>query len=588
MAELNYLKELTLNFNLRKPTSKRPTNVYAVVKVCGKQMKIPTTAKINAYLWDSKKQVPMLLDSMSEVERDNAKQVLSIIFSFQSAFSEYYCYICQNFRIISQKDVRDYFEKTVLSELNVKKMAKNGVPNVKRERKATKALLKALDLYQSVGDKPVTDSTIQTYKFNLQNFIDYCADTKRDSVQMLTDKGINDFEIYLRGKGKSASNIRNSLRIVRILINEVMVKHPDFKLYGVKKVDVKLPKNVRSEGKKVELTEDEIRAIEICDGLTPPQMEYRDLFVLECLTGQRASDIPILFNPTRYTINKNYFSFVTKKEGVPALVERTPEVLSIIERYKDGFKHIDVESEILAKNETIALKEIAKKANLNRMITYSDSKGKIQSKPLSMIISSHYGRHTFVTRMARIVPLETLKFLTGHKDTQALQKYYLHQTEDDRVNLVTKALKGNNCNEEDGIVKQNSNNILNSLFAYDMLLNIEHAMKNDINFNTDSTRQAVETIKNIVGLSTYPKDINKEKVAALDNVVFELSYYYRDVQLYSAYQYKEQYFGIIDKVASYDEINLMFANEDIERPIQQLESDIEEYEQYLKGENGES
>ena len=448
MAELNYLKELTLNFNLRKPTSKRPTNVYAVVKVCGKQMKIPTTAKINAYLWDSKKQIPMLLDSMSDAERDNAKHVFSIINSFHSAFIEYYSYLYQNFHEITSEDVRAFFEKAVLSELIYKKkMAKNGVPNVKRERKATKALLKALDLYQSMSDKPVTDSTIQTYKYNLQNFIDYCVDIKRDSVVMLTDKGLNDFEIYLRGKGKSASNIRNCLRIVRILINEVIVKHPNFKSYGVKKVDIKLPKNVRTEGKKVELTEDEIKAIETTEGLTPPQMEYRDLFVLECLTGQRASDIPILFNPARYTINKNYFSFVTKKEGVPALVERTPEVLAIIERYKDGFKHIDVESEILAKNETIALKEIAKKANLNRMITYSDSKGKFQSKPLSEILSSHFGRHTFVTRMARIVPLETLKFLTGHKDTQALLKYYLHQTEDDRINLVTKALKGNSGND---------------------------------------------------------------------------------------------------------------------------------------------
>ena len=98
MAELNCLKELTLNFNLRKPTSKRPTNVYAVVKVCGKQLKIPTTAKINAYLWDSKKQVPMLLNSMSDVERDNAKRVFSIINSFQSAFSDYYCYFYQNFQ----------------------------------------------------------------------------------------------------------------------------------------------------------------------------------------------------------------------------------------------------------------------------------------------------------------------------------------------------------------------------------------------------------------------------------------------------------------------------------------------------------
>ena len=29
MAELNYQKGITLNFNLRKPTSKRPTNLYA-------------------------------------------------------------------------------------------------------------------------------------------------------------------------------------------------------------------------------------------------------------------------------------------------------------------------------------------------------------------------------------------------------------------------------------------------------------------------------------------------------------------------------------------------------------------------------
>ena len=579
MAELNYAKEMTLNFNLRKPTSKRPTNVYAVVKACGKQIKIPTTAKINAYLWDSKKQVPMLLDSMSEVERNNAKQVLRIILSFQSAFSNYYCYICQNFRIISQKDVRDYFEKMVLSELIVKKkMAKNGVPNVKKERKATIALLKALNLYQSVGDKPVADSTIQTYKFNLQNFIDYCADIKRDSVQMLTDKGLSDFEIYLRGKGKSASNIRNSLRIVRILINEVMVKHPDFKLYGVKKVDVKLPRNVRTEGKKVELTEDEITAIETCEELTPTQMEYRDLFVLECLTGQRASDIPILFNPTRYTINKNYFSFVTKKEGVPALVERTPEVLAIIERYKDGFKHIDVESEILAKNETIALKEISKKANLNRMITYSDNKGKIQTKPLSEILSSHFGRHTFVTRMARTVPLETLKFLTGHKDTQALQKYYLHQTEDDRISLVDKALKDEKRNLHND-ANNKVTNAANELFAYDLLISIIDLMNsnNDV-FHLDSTKQAIKIIKDISKLNSFSKDVDISKVEKLEQVVFELSYYFRDTLLYSVFKHKEYYFGMEVEVPSTQDVEIMFAQEDLERPQKQIQADIEAWE----------
>ena len=45
MAELNYVKGLTLNFNLRKPSSKKPTNVYAVVKVCGKQIKFGAKTK---------------------------------------------------------------------------------------------------------------------------------------------------------------------------------------------------------------------------------------------------------------------------------------------------------------------------------------------------------------------------------------------------------------------------------------------------------------------------------------------------------------------------------------------------------------
>ncbi|MBQ9230210.1 MAG: phage integrase SAM-like domain-containing protein [Prevotella sp.] len=574
MAELNYLKELTLNFNLRKPTSKRPTNVYAVVKVCGKQIKIPTTAKINAYLWDSKKQVPMLLNSMSNAERDNAKLVFSIINSFQSAFSDYYCYFYQNFQEITSEDVRGFFEKNVLSKLIVNKnMAKNGVPNVTRQKKATNALDKALDIYA----KNISDSTLTTYKYNLQNFKDYCADIKRDSVLMLTKKGMIEFEAYLKGKGKTSNNIRNCLRVVKTLVNEILAKHPDFKRYGIEEIEVKLPKDKKSEGKKVELTDDEIAAIKNCEGLTPVKMEYRDLFILECLTGQRVSDIPTLFNPDLYTIEGEYFSFITKKEKVAALVKRTPEVLEIIDKYKDGFKHININSRYLAQGETIALKEIAKKAGLNRVISYKDNKGSTLSKPLHELISSHFGRHTFVTQMARIMSLEKVKLLTGHKDTQSLNKNYLHQTVGDRINILNKAF---NKAEKNDIptTEIGGKDVLNELFAYDMLLNVEHAMKNDINFNNDSTRQAIETIKNVVGLSSYSKDIDKEKVEALDRVVFELSYYYRDAQLYSAYQYKEHYFGIVDKVASYDEINSMFANEDIERPKQVIDALIEEYE----------
>ena len=108
---------------------------------------------------------------------------------------------------------------------------------------------------------------------------------------------------------------------------------------------------------------------------------------------------------------------------------------------------------------------------------------------------------------------------------------------------------------------------------------------NDV-FHLDSTKQAIKIMKDISKLNSYSKDVDVSKVTELEQVIFELSYYFRDTQLYSLFQYKEQYFGIIDKVASYDDVKMLFIEEDIERPKQQLESDIEEYEKYLNGEDG--
>ena len=574
MAELNHLKEPTLNFNLRKPTSKRPTNVYAVVKVCGKQIKIPTTAKINAYLWDSKKQLPLMLNSMSDAERDNAKQVFSIINSFHSAFIEYYSYLYPNFQEITSQDVRSFFEKNILSKLIVNKnMAKNGVPNVTRQRKATKALDKALDIYA----KNISDSTLITYRYNLQNFKDYCTEINRDSVLMLSKKGLNEFEAYLKGK-KSSNNIRNCLRVVKTLINEILSKHPDFKKYGIEEIEIKLPKDKKSEGKKVELTDDEIAAIKNCEDLTPVKKEYRDLFILECLTGQRVSDILTLFNPDLYTIKGEFFSFITKKEKVPALVKRTPEVLEIIEKYKDGFKKININSRYLAQSETIALKEIAKKAGLNRIVSYKDNKGNIQSKPLHELISSHFGRHTFVTRMARIMPLDDVKYLTGHKDTQSLNKNYLHQTVGDRINILNK-----DFNEAEKVEKHTvaifEKDVFSEQFAYDSFITIINLMNsnNDV-FHLDSTKQAIKTIKDISKLNSYSKDADISKVADLEQVIFELSYYFRDPLLYSIFKHKEHYFGLKVDVPSTEEVEAMFALEDIERPKKQIQADIEAWE----------
>ena len=307
-------------------------------------------------------------------------------------------------------------------------------------------------------------------------------------------------------------------------------------------------------------------------------MEYRDLFLLECKTGQRASDIPTLFNPSKYKIKDNYFSFITIKEKTPALVERTPKVLEIIDRYKDGFKHIDINNRFLSKYESINLKAIAKKAGLSRTISYQDNRRNIMSRPLFEIIASHFGRHTFCTKMARVVPIETLKYLTGHKTTQALKKYYIHQTDEDRINIVNEALNGG-TKADTNKTGLNNSNPLNNLFAYNLLIHLDNLMKNNIDaFHTESTKQAIKIIKDVSTLNDYPEDIDKEKVISLDRIVFELSYYFTDAQLYSIFKYKELHFGIVGSSLSQEEVMQLFHQEDLERPKRKLLIDLEEWE----------
>ena len=205
-----------------------------------------------------------------------------------------------------------------------------------------------------------------------------------------------------------------------------------------------------------------------------------------------------------------------------------------------------------------------------------DNEGIKQSKPLCDLLSSHYGRHTFVTKMARIMTLEEVKYLTGHKDTQSLTKNYLHQTEDDVIDILENAFADKSNSSNPIVVK---NDALNVIFAYDSFISIIELMnKNNDVFHLDSTKQAIKVMKDISKLNSYSKDANVSKVQELEQVIFELSYYFRDTLLYSVYKHKESYFGMQVEVPSTQDVEIMFAQEDLERPQKQIQADIEAWE----------
>lgn len=434
MKRLNNVNEVfTLNFNLRQPKGNKKTNVYAVIKINGRQIKTPIDCKINPWNWDKRKQVPKFSNNMTEEDRENAQHVFNVIYEWKMNFQKYYVYICRNYVIPNEKELMEKVVKKVRIQKD-KEIKETVKPAKKRDIKATTVLKKALELYPTLYPT-IAKSTLETYDFQLRAFINYCKDINKDTVKMLTDDGLKEFEVYLSGKKETVSKIRNSLRVLITLINKCLVKHPYFKNMGFKKVTIDLPKEQKTEGKKVPLTEEEIEKLRNNEGLTPKEIEYRDLFLLAVYTGQRASDLHRFFTKD-YTVEGNYFVFYNQKKKVEAIIEQTPEVMEILERYKDGFKNVDINAKKLSMLITNNLKMTAEKLGLNREIRYIEN-GEEKVEPLYEIIGSQFGRHTFITEKLKSgMVADTVKYLSGHKDTQAIYKNYSHLTATDKIGIL--------------------------------------------------------------------------------------------------------------------------------------------------------
>ena len=52
MEKQAFVNEMTCHFNLREPKAKKPTNIYLVVSIEGKQIKFATGVKIYPEQWN--------------------------------------------------------------------------------------------------------------------------------------------------------------------------------------------------------------------------------------------------------------------------------------------------------------------------------------------------------------------------------------------------------------------------------------------------------------------------------------------------------------------------------------------------------
>lgn len=572
--------DFNLRFNLRQTKQNKPTIIYAVFVWQGVQYKVNTLLKVYPSQWDNKTQTATISNRLSKLDNHNNKIANQKITSIYSKFIDKKHYLCNKLEADIVKEI-----SAIINPINKHRKMKSN------KKKITDVLNDMAYQHQ--------DKSLDQYLFSvkmLKNFLDKKG--LDDDISILNGELLNNYQQSLVNEEKAIKTISAYIRNLKTLINYANKdKFLNIKI-DITELEILKDKrtNEQKKSKQVPLSENQLMDIYNLRGLTEREEEARDLFICQSLLGQRISDMPKIFKGD-YTTNLyedglETISFNVQKTNEEATLFLFPIAKEIIKKYRNKkFNHFNLfetdENKVRNSERMINtdLKKVCKKAGLTSEINYTvqiGDKVKSERKPLYLLMHTHIARHTFITLMCQMgIDKDVVIIATAHTDIKMINDVYLHETASDRGKKLIKSLQNNSHNSflfNIGKSKY-SDDLINILFAYDSFITIIDLMNsnNDV-FHLDSTKQAIKVMKDISKLNSYSKDADISMVSDLENVIFELSYYFRDPLLYSIFKHKEHYFGMEVDVPSTDEVEAMFALEDIERPKKQIQADIEAWE----------
>ena len=328
-------------------------------------------------------------------------------------------------------------EGAALSIIQLQKAFKKGN---QKEKKMN--LMDALAQYIQLNRKVLEYGTIKNFT-TLENDL---KEFTKESRYLVDFDTINDvFKLKFIGylyetKGNTDNTVAKMIEKLKTLLNWAT------KMGYNKNTDYKAFKTPQREKTIIYLQEDELKTVEQKDFSKTPNLEkVRDMFCFACHTGLRHSDVLTLApehiqerkdkeGKIFYELNKDMWK-VKKRINF----KLDDYAVAMIKKYKSEGKIIF--PELSNQQYNVAIKEVAKAAELNTMIQITEYKGSEREShtfPKHELISSHVARHTFgVLSIRKGMQLTTLKELLGHSDIETTMGY-LRVDKNDRNSAIDK------------------------------------------------------------------------------------------------------------------------------------------------------
>lgn len=412
--------DLSLNYNLRNPKSKRPTIVYAVIRIAGKQYKINIGAKVFPAQWDSRLQVP-IIHNISNLDAGNNNIVLAQINQIEIAFNKTRSYICNNpYELECPKRCLEIIKEN----FNLKFYSMKKIDSI------TQWLMKYIEENKH-GNTLVKE--LQNVNFLRRFFKEHSQ--YQDDFAQISFEMINDAFRYMEqmsmpnGKQYSISTIREAQKKLKAALKVAASREYrkfDWQTTDIGEVQITknlIPKPERG-AKNAPLTVDEVESLRAyeCSGSSEVA---RDLFLIQCYTGQRRSDLMQLLDSKNIDWNKGLITVNRQVKGkcTAYIPIKDTLLVNLIKKYEGQLQQLPVKY-----NEN--LRKVAKNAGLTRIVEYTGQRGKIVKEyegHIYELIHNHLGRHTFISRMAEAgASKEEIKSITGHTCDSTVDDIYTH------------------------------------------------------------------------------------------------------------------------------------------------------------------
>lgn len=447
MSEQVFL-DFSLNFNLRQTKKNTPTIIYALFTFRGRQYKVNIGAKVYPTQWNKRKQIATISNGQTRLDNRNNEIVNKKIRSLLAIFEEKKSYLCENL------DRIDFLFEEMRQAIN---------PNLKTRytiMKDNNQLSATLILSQMAEKNIPSENSQKIYLGYVAAFKEYLeAKGIGNRLSAINTDVLEDYQQFLLERNPTRiKTLLNKVKGIVTLINHAnkdKAIKANINTNGITYLEDKRSKE-QKKSKQVPLTEGQLLAIYNYTGLNAKESEAKDLFICQCLLGQRISDLPKILKG-EYTITKledgnEVISFIVQKTTEQATLHLFPVVKEILERYRQtGFKHIDLLAEdekVIIRNEAKlnkTIKQVCKKAGLDSDIDYVEQIGSNivkKRKKLFELIHTQTARHTFITLMCRFgVPKEDVIIATAHTDTTMIDDVYLHETVNDKGTRLVNSLK---------------------------------------------------------------------------------------------------------------------------------------------------